>query len=406
MNGVCPMADLQFAQSLDAPRNRIRLHRAGACGRALGRRRPRHHQPRDRAAGFPHPGPHRRGGRQGAARRASRLYPRQRPARPARGRRRQTCNHRHGAEVDPDNVVVIVPGGKPTMFFAVLMFGEPRSRDHVPQPGLSDLRIRHPLFRCHARADPRCSEENGFAFSAEAVLAPDHACARGSSSSTRPANPTGGVTPQAQRSTGWSRASPTTRRWRSCRTRSTARCSMAGATHVSLLQYPEIRDRLILLDGWSKTYAMTGWRHGLRRLARGCGRARRRGCASTTIPASTPRRNTPGSPRSPARNSPCCDMVAAFDRRRRQVIVDASERPAGCSAAPTRRGAFYAFPNIQGTGMSATEAQNIGSWKRRAWPPSRARHSAPMGEGYRAVLLRQFSTENILEACRRIRELL
>src|SRR5438045_7531367 len=35
-----------------------------------------------------------------------------------------------------------------------------------------------------------------------------------------------------------------------------------GETHVSLLNYPSIRDRLILLDGWSKTYAMTGWRLG------------------------------------------------------------------------------------------------------------------------------------------------
>ncbi len=35
-----------------------------------------------------------------------------------------------------------------------------------------------------------------------------------------------------------------------------------GAEHVSLLGYPSLRDRLILLDGWSKTYAMTGWRMG------------------------------------------------------------------------------------------------------------------------------------------------
>ena len=35
-----------------------------------------------------------------------------------------------------------------------------------------------------------------------------------------------------------------------------------GAEHVSLLGYPQLRDRLILLDGWSKTYAMTGWRLG------------------------------------------------------------------------------------------------------------------------------------------------
>src|SRR3546814_14363050 len=35
-----------------------------------------------------------------------------------------------------------------------------------------------------------------------------------------------------------------------------------GREHVSLLQYPQIRDRVIMLDGWSKTYAMTGWRLG------------------------------------------------------------------------------------------------------------------------------------------------
>ena len=37
---------------------------------------------------------------------------------------------------------------------------------------------------------------------------------------------------------------------------------MTALEHVSLLTYPAIRDRLILLDGWSKTYAMTGWRLG------------------------------------------------------------------------------------------------------------------------------------------------
>src|SRR3546814_17760029 len=36
----------------------------------------------------------------------------------------------------------------------------------------------------------------------------------------------------------------------------------AGREHVSLLQYPQIRDRVIMLDGWNKTYAMTGWRLG------------------------------------------------------------------------------------------------------------------------------------------------
>ncbi len=41
-----------------------------------------------------------------------------------------------------------------------------------------------------------------------------------------------------------------------------------GETHVCLLSYPSIRDRLILLNGWSKTYAMTGWRLGYGGVAR------------------------------------------------------------------------------------------------------------------------------------------
>jgi len=36
----------------------------------------------------------------------------------------------------------------------------------------------------------------------------------------------------------------------------------AGRKHVSLLRFPQLRDRVIMLDGWSKTYAMTGWRMG------------------------------------------------------------------------------------------------------------------------------------------------
>ena len=47
-----------------------------------------------------------------------------------------------------------------------------------------------------------------------------------------------------------------------------------GLDHRTLLGYPEIRDRLILLDGWSKTYAMTGWRLELFRLAEDAPRCR------------------------------------------------------------------------------------------------------------------------------------
>ena len=76
-----------------------------------------------------------------------------------------------------------------------------------------------------------------------------------------------------------------------------------GAEHVSLLGYPSIRDRLILLDGWSKTYAMTGWRLGYGVWPEGAVPLRPSGSRSTAIPASTPRPSSPGSRRSKARAS-------------------------------------------------------------------------------------------------------
>src|SRR5262249_3850929 len=127
-----------------------------------------------------------------------------------------------------------------------------------------------------------------------------------------------------------------------------------GAEHASLLGYPSLRDRLILLDGWSKTYAMTGWRLGYgvwpqalvasaEKLAINCpscvnAAAQRAGIAALT------------GPREPVRR-----MVAAFAERR-ELIVAALNRLPGVSC--TRPGgAFYAFPNVTRTGLGAQALQ-------------------------------------------------
>src|SRR6267142_1280909 len=76
-----------------------------------------------------------------------------------------------------------------------------------------------------------------------------------------PANPTGGVVPRAE----IERLVAGLERFPNVAIMSDEIYSCMvydGAEHVSLLSYPSIRDRLILLDGWSKTYAMTGWRLG------------------------------------------------------------------------------------------------------------------------------------------------
>ena len=102
---------------------------------------------------------------------------------------------RFGVEVSPDSVM-IMPGGKPTMFMSILMFGEPGVDILYPDPGF-------PIYRSMieftgARPIPvPIREENGFAFSAEETL-------KLITPQTRllivnsPANPTGGVTPKAE----------------------------------------------------------------------------------------------------------------------------------------------------------------------------------------------------------------
>ena len=100
-----------------------------------------------------------------------------------------------GVEIDPD-CVMIMPGGKPTMFFAIMMFGEPGAEIIYPNPGFP---IYESMIR-YSGATPvpmRLLEENGFAFNAEQVL-------EQITPNTRllilnsPANPTGGVVPKAE----------------------------------------------------------------------------------------------------------------------------------------------------------------------------------------------------------------
>jgi aspartate/methionine/tyrosine aminotransferase len=129
-----------------------------------------------------------------------------------------------------------------------------------------------------------------------------------------------------------------------------------GAEHVSLLTYPELRDRLILLDGWSKTYAMTGWRMGFgvwpkslfahaERLAINCHSCVNAATQYAGIAALT-------GPREPVQT-----MVRAFAERRRFIIRALNELPGFRCVNPG--GAFYAFPATGGTGLDARALQDV-----------------------------------------------
>jgi aspartate/methionine/tyrosine aminotransferase len=254
------------------------------------------------------------------------------------------------ATVHPDHVL-IVPGGKVTMFFAMLMFGEPGGEIIYPDPGF-------PIYASAinftgAKAVPLpLLEKNGFAFTAEDVLSRITPRTRLIILNS-PANPTGGVTPRAEAD----KLAEGLRRFPEVAVMSDeiyGQMLYDGREHVSFLNYEHLRDRLILLDGWSKTYAMTGWRLGYSvwpaslieaatRLCINCHSCVNASAQFAGIAALTGPQDAVGK------------MMAAFDERRRYVVKALNTLPGISCIEPA--GAFYAFPNITGTGLKAKQLE-------------------------------------------------
>ncbi|RKE69289.1 aspartate/methionine/tyrosine aminotransferase [Pseudorhodoplanes sinuspersici] len=304
---------------------------------------------------------------------------------------------RFSVAVSPDSVM-IMPGGKPTMFMTIMMFGEPGVDILYPDPGFPIYRSMIEFTGANPVPVP-IREENGFAFSAEEtlqLLTPNARLLIVNS----PANPTGGVTPKNE----VDRLVAGLEQFPDVAVMSDEiydHMTYDGEKHVCLLSYPSIRDRLVLLNGWSKTYAMTGWRLGYavwpdklydyaRKLAvnlHSCvnASAQYAGLAALQGP-----------------QDDVYKMVAEFDRRRK-VVVDGLNKIPGVSCA-TPKGAFYAFPNIKKT-----------KWKAKALASSLLEDAGVaiiggpdfgiLGEGY-VRLSYANSTENILKALTRMGEFL
>ena len=296
---------------------------------------------------------------------------------------------RHAVKVDP-NRVLVVPGGKVTMFFAMLMLGEEGTEIIYPDPGFPIYRSAIEFSGAKAVPLP-LREENGFAFSADELLSlitPKTRLVIVNS----PANPTGGVTPDEEidKLVAGLGAHPHV----TILSDDIYSCMLyGGREHRSLLSYPEIADRVIMLDGWSKTYAMTGWRLGYAvwpesmiekatRLAindHSCVNASAQfaGLAALTGPQDA-----------------VLEMTAAFDERRKVVMEALNALPGVSCVEPA--GAFYAFPNITGTGLDARTLQN--RLLEEAHVATIAGTSfGEYGEGYLRISYAN-STENILKA--------
>jgi aspartate/methionine/tyrosine aminotransferase len=245
--------------------------------------------------------------------------------------------------------VVIVPGGKVTFYFACQLFGGPGAEILYPDPGF-------PPYRDAARSSGAkpvpypIREEKDFGFDAEEVLSLITPATRLIIINS-PANPTGGVVSRVE----MTKLAEGLLRFPDVVILSDEIYSHQvydGVDFTSFLDFPELRDRTIILDGWSKTFAMTGWRLGfgiwpkpmieyvkkLITVDHSCTSVATQmaGLAAITGPM---------------------DEIEGFRKsfqKRRDIVVAGLNDIKGVRCR-VPGGAFYAFPNIAGTGWQSRD---------------------------------------------------
>lgn len=302
-----------------------------------------------------------------------------------------------GVTVDKENVM-IVPGGKPTMFFAITMFGEAGTEIMYPNPGF-------PIYESMiefsgAKAVPiELLESSGFAFDPDRVLAQINEKTRLIILNT-PANPTGGVL-ERDAIERFVRGLEKHPHVVLLADEIYSRLLYDGLEHVSFLEYESIRDRTILLDGWSKTYSMTGWRLGYGVWpANLIDHAERLQINSNSCPSAPVQ--VAGIDALTGPQDSVDMMHRTFDERRKLMVKLLNEIPGFSCIEP--KGAFYAFPNITGTGMTSKELEEILLDEVGVATVS-GTSFGHLGEGYIRFSYAS-STENIANALKRIKDLM
>jgi len=173
-----------------------------------------------------------------------------------------------------------------------------------------------------------------------------------------------------------------------------------GREHVSIASLPDMRERTVLVSGFSKAYAMTGWRLGY-----ACGPRELMAlltklhqyaimCAPTTAQHAAIEAMTGG-------DEDVAQMREEYDMRRRFIVDELNKLGLTCFEP---EGAFYVFPSIKGTGMSSEEfCQRLLTEKHVAVVPGNA--FGESGEGFVRISY-CYSLKHITEALSRIGEFL
>ncbi len=297
-----------------------------------------------------------------------------------------------GIEMTPDRVVV-TPGAKPIMFFSILALAQEGDEVLYPNPSFP---IYESMIRfCGATPVPvRLLEDEGYHLDLNdfaSKLSPRTKLVILNS----PQNPAGCVTSRAETET------------------------MAGllqdredvyvlsdeiykdiiyhGEHFSIAQIPHMEGRTIILDGFSKSYAMTGWRLGYGTFPLHLvEHISKLSTNSVSCAASFSQRAAIQALEGP--QQPVKDMVAEF-RRRRDLIVHGLRQIPGITC-PEPEGAFYVFPSIKGTGISSHDFQE-GALNEAGVASLAGTAFGEFGEGYLRLSYAN-SQENIKKALERL----
>ena len=254
-----------------------------------------------------------------------------------------------GISVQKENVIV-TPGGKPVIFFMILAMIEKGDEVLYPNPGF-------PIYEsmiefCGAKAVPmRLHERNSFNLDIDEVQSQI-------SDKTKlmiinsPNNPCGSVIDKKNLETLSQLAKEHDISVLSDEIYSRF---LYEGSHQSIASFPDMIDRTIILDGYSKTYSMTGWRIGYGIFPKDLVEPISRLVTnSVSCTASFTQRAALEATDGPQEDS--IKMVEEF-KKRRSIVVDGLNKIDGISCAMPK-GAFYAFPNVEGTGMSSSEFAN------------------------------------------------
>jgi aspartate/methionine/tyrosine aminotransferase len=298
-----------------------------------------------------------------------------------------------GIPVKAENVVV-VPGGKPIMFYAIMALVNPGDEVIYPNPGFPIYESMINFMEGVAVPLP-LREEREFSFDVnefKSLVTPKTKLIIINS----PGNPCGGimtksdvqaVAEMALKHDCWVLSDEIYSRM------------IYDGEHFSITQLPGMQDRTIILDGFSKTYAMTGWRLGY-------------GVMNTELAGWTTKLMTnsnsctsaitqmAGAAALKGDQTEATEMVAEF-RRRRDVIVDGLNKIPGIRCCMPH-GAFYVFPNVAALGKSTKEIADLLLYEAGVATLSGTAFGK-YGEGYLRFSYAT-SMENIHKALGRIRE--